>query len=161
MSTPTERLTGLGLALPAVPEPVAAYVPAVRAGGLIYSSGQLPTVDGALLATGTVGEGVDLATAVACARAAALNAIAAIASVAGGLDAVQRVVRVVVYVAAGPGFTGHPQVGNGASELIGSLFGPAGAHARSAVGVASLPMGSPVEVEVVAEGAARPTVVPV
>jgi enamine deaminase RidA (YjgF/YER057c/UK114 family) len=161
VSTPSERLAELGLTLPAVAKPLAAYVPAVRAAGLVYSSGQLPTVDGTLVATGTVGDDVSPEQAADCARVAALNALAAIAEEAGGLDAVERVVRIVVYVAAVDGFRGHPQVGNGASELVGALFGPAGAHARSAVGVATLPLGSPVEVEVVAEVAARPRIVPV
>jgi len=147
----TTRLAQLGLTLPAVPAPVAAYVPAVRTGRYVYTSGQLPLVDGALTVTGRVGDEVDPATATAAARTAALNALAAVASVADGLDAVVRVVRVVGYVASAPGFTGQPAVVNGASELVGQVFGAAGEHARSAVGVSALPLGSPVEIELLVE----------
>ena len=161
MRSPSERLADLGLTLPAVPAPLAAYVPASRAGDLVYTAGQLPTVDGSLLATGKVGAAVTPEQAAECARVAALNAVAAIADVAGGVDAIGRVVRVVVYVAGGPEFTGQPAVANGASGLMGDLFGPAGRHARSAVGVASLPLDSPVEVEVVAQLHSTPTIHPV
>jgi enamine deaminase RidA (YjgF/YER057c/UK114 family) len=146
----SQRMAELGIVLPTVPTPVATYVPAVRSGSTIYTSGQLPFVDGQLLAAGLVGAEVDVDTAVACARQCALNALAALASVAGGLDGVQ-VVKVVGYVASAPGFTAQPLVINGASELIGELFGERGIHARSAVGVAQLPLGAPVEVEVIAE----------
>ena len=161
MTGPVARLAELRLILPAVPAPLAAYVPAVRTGGLAYSSGQLPFVDGQLLATGKVGAEVSVADAVACARQAALNGLAAIAAVLGDLDDIARVVKVVVFVAGPPEFTAQPQVGNGASELLGELFGEAGRHARSAVGVAALPMDSPVEVELIVEVRGRPTVQPV
>ncbi|WP_432497187.1 RidA family protein [Kineococcus auxinigenes] len=150
-TTPTERLAGLGLSLPDVPAPVAAYVPAVRTGDLVHTSGQLPFTGGELPATGKVGQGdglVDPVTAQQLARTAALNALAAAASAAGGLDEVEAVVKVVVFVASDPAFTGQPAVANGASELLGEVFGDAGRHARSAVGVAVLPLDSPVEVEV-------------
>jgi enamine deaminase RidA (YjgF/YER057c/UK114 family) len=149
-STPTARLAGLGLTLPEVPAPVGAYVPAARDGDLVWTSGQLPFVDGALAAAGLVGADVTAARANELARVCALNALAAVAAVAGGLDAVLRVVKVVGFVASAPGFTGQPAVVNGASELIGAVFGAAGRHARSAVGVAALPLGAPVEVELVA-----------
>lgn len=151
MSRAEDRLTALGLRLPTPPSPVAAYIPAVRSGRYVYSSGQLPFVEGALSATGKVGADVDTDTAYALARQCALNALAAIAAVIGDLDRVQRVVKVVGYVAAAPGFVQHPQVVNGASELLGDVFGDAGRHARSAVGVASLPMDAPVEVELIVE----------
>ncbi len=147
-----DRLAELGLTLPAVAAPVAAYVPAVRDGDLVWTSGQLPFVEGALTATGLVGEGEGLVApddARAAARVCALNALAAVASVAGDLDRVERVVKVVGFVASAPGFTGQPGVVNGASELLGDVLGEAGRHARSAVGVAALPLGAPVEVEVV------------
>ncbi len=145
-----QRLHDLGLVLPQVPAPVAAYVPAVRSGSMIYTSGQLPFVAGELLHTGLVGEQVSVAEAVACARQCALNALAAIASQAESLDAV-RIVKVVGFVASADGFTGQPQVINGASELFGAVLGDRGVHSRSAVGVAQLPLGAPVEVEVIAE----------
>ena len=152
---PSERLAALGIELPPVAAPVAAYVPAVRLGSTVWTSGQLPFVDGRLTATGKVGDGlrteVDAATAQACARVAALNALAAVAEQAGGIDAVSRIVKMVVFVASAPDFTGQPAVANGASELFGQVFGEAGAHARSAVGVMVLPLDSPVELEVVAE----------
>lgn len=148
------RLADLGLTLPAVAAPVAAYVPAVRTGGQVWTSGQLPFVDGALPVTGKVGVGEGLVApevAADLARTAALNALAALAEQAGGLDRVERIVKLVGFVASDPGFTGQSQVINGASELIGQVFGAAGSHARSAVGVAVLPLDSPVEVELVAE----------
>lgn len=146
------RLAQLGLTLPQVPAPVASYVPAVRHGDLIWVSGQLPFVDGSLAAVGTVGVGDDLVTpeqAQELARICALNAIAAAASVAGSLDIVRGVLKVVGFVASAPGFTAQPSVINGASTLFGELFGDAGRHARSAVGVAELPLGAPVEIEAV------------
>lgn len=158
MSTPSARLAELGLTLPAVPAPLASYVPAVRAGSLVFTSGQLPLVEGKLAATGKVGAEVSAEVAADCARTAALNALAAAGAELGGLDQIARVVKVVVYVAGAPDFTGQPQVGNGASQLLGEVFGPAGLHARSAVGVASLPLDSPVEVELVVEVASRPSV---
>lgn len=160
MTSPSARLEQLGLRLPGVAAPLAAYVPAVQVGNLVYTSGQLPTVDGKLVATGKVGDVVSSETAVECARVAALNGLAAVAAEVGTLDAIVRVVKVTVFVASEPGFTGHPQVANGASELLGAVFGAAGRHARSAVGVAVLPIDAPVEVELVVEVAAKPTVRP-
>lgn len=147
---PYANLTALGLALPAVVPPVAAYVPAVRSGNHVYVSGQLPMVDGALPATGRVGTDVPVEAAAALARRCALNALAAIDDLVG-LEKVVKVVKVTGFVASAPGFTGQPAVVNGASELFGAVFGEAGRHARSAVGVAELPLGAPVEVEVVVE----------
>jgi enamine deaminase RidA (YjgF/YER057c/UK114 family) len=149
--TPEERLEQLGIELPSVAKPVAAYVPALRSGNSIYTSGQLPMVDGALVRTGKVGAEVDADMAKDLARTCALNAIAAVKSVVGELSAVVRVVKVVGFVASAPGFTGQPQVINGASELLGEVFGDAGRHARSAVGVAVLPLDAPVEVEIIVE----------
>jgi enamine deaminase RidA (YjgF/YER057c/UK114 family) len=151
MSTPEERLAALGLTLPEVAAPVAAYVPAVRTGSYVYTSGQLPMVGGALAATGKVGAEIDAETAKGLARTCALNAMAAVKSVVGDLAKVTRVVKVVGFVASAPEFTGQPGVVNGASELLGEVFGEAGRHARSAVGVAVLPLDAPVEVEVVVE----------
>jgi enamine deaminase RidA (YjgF/YER057c/UK114 family) len=149
--TAAGRLAELGLTLPPVVPPVAAYVPAVRTGGYAYTSGQLPLVDGKLPGTGKVGDGVSAEDAAALARIAALNALAAAASVAGGLDAIARIVKVTCFVASAPSFTGQAQVANGASELLIEVFGEAGRHARSAVGMAVLPLDSPVEVELIAE----------
>ncbi|MGH8861569.1 MAG: RidA family protein [Jatrophihabitantaceae bacterium] len=150
MTSPTQRLAELGITLPPVVPPVAAYVPAVRAGSLVYTSGQLPMVAGAMPATGKVGATVSPEQAHDCARACALNALAAVDALVG-LDAIVRVVKVVGFVASAADFTGQPQVVNGASELLGALFGAAGAHARSAVGVAALPLDAPVEIELVVE----------
>jgi len=144
------RLAGLGVTLPAVPPPAGAYVPARRSGALVFTAGQLPMVDGALQATGKVGAEVDTDTAKGLARLCALNALAAVDALVG-LDAVTGVVKVTGFVASAPGFTDQPAVLNGASELFGEVFGDAGSHARSAVGVAELPKGSPVEVEIVVE----------
>jgi enamine deaminase RidA (YjgF/YER057c/UK114 family) len=151
LTRPADRLAALGLTLPPVPAPVAAYVPAVRTGGFVYTSGQLPTVDGKLPAVGKVGAEVSAADAADLARTCALNAIAAAASAAGGLDAIGRIVKVTGFVASAPGFSGQPQVVNGASELLLEVFGEDGRHARSAVGVAELPLNAPVEVELIAE----------
>jgi enamine deaminase RidA (YjgF/YER057c/UK114 family) len=148
------RLAELGLTLPAVTAPVAAYLPAVVSAGQVFTAGQLPFVDGALLATGKVGAGVTPERATELARVAALNAVAAAASVVGGVDGIRRVVKLVVYVASDPGFTGQAQVANGASELLTQVFGQRGLHARSAVGVAVLPLDSPIEVELVVEASA-------
>lgn len=150
MTTPEERLAELGLTVPEVVPPVAAYVPAVKVGSLVYTAGQLPMLEGALMATGKVGGAVTPDQATACAQQCALNALAAIRSVAGDLTHV-RIVKVVAFVASTPDFTGQPAVANGASELFGSVFGDAGVHARSAVGVPVLPLDAPVEVEVIAE----------
>jgi enamine deaminase RidA (YjgF/YER057c/UK114 family) len=147
--TPEERLAEMGLAIPEVAAPVAAYVPAVRSGQQVFTSGQLPLRAGELMATGKVGSEVTEEEAYACAQQCALNAIAAIRAQIDDLTLVRRVVKVVVFVASAPGFTRQPQVANGASELFGSVFGDAGQHARSAVGVAVLPLDAPVEVEVV------------
>jgi enamine deaminase RidA (YjgF/YER057c/UK114 family) len=151
MTGPVERLVALGLTLPPVVPPVAAYVPAVRTGGFVYVSGQLPVVDGKLLAVGKVGAEVSAPDAAGLARTCALNALAAAAGAAGGLDAIRRVVKVTGFVASAPGFNGQPQVVNGASELFIEVFGEDGRHARSAVGVAELPLDAPVEVELIAE----------
>jgi enamine deaminase RidA (YjgF/YER057c/UK114 family) len=148
MASPTERLAELGLALPPVAAPVASYVPAVRSGDHVYVSGQLPFVSGALAVTGKVGAGVAAEDAAGLARTCALNALAAVDDVVG-LDSVAQVVKVTGFVASAPDFTGQPAVLNGASELFGAVFGEAGRHARSAVGVAALPLDAPVEVEVV------------
>ncbi|MGR0321195.1 RidA family protein [Agromyces sp. ZXT2-3] len=148
------RLAELGIELPDVAAPVAAYVPAVVTGNLLYTSGQLPFVAGALPATGKVGDGAGLvpaADAAEYARLCALNALAAVKSVLGSLDRVTRVVKVVGFVASDPAFTGQPGVVNGASEFLGEVFADAGRHARSAVGVAVLPLDAPVEVELVVE----------
>jgi enamine deaminase RidA (YjgF/YER057c/UK114 family) len=145
-----ERLQELGLALPAVVPPVASYVPAVRSGTLVWTSGQLPMVEGQLPYMGKVGGQVTPEQAQELARTCALNALAAIDALVG-LDNVVRVVKVVGFVASVPDFTGQPGVVNGASELLGEVFGDAGRHARSAVGVASLPLDAPVEVELVVE----------
>jgi len=148
MSTPEERLAELGLAVPEVAKPVAAYVPAVRSGDQVFTSGQLPMRSGELMATGKVGAEVSVEEAVSCAQQCALNAIAAIRAEVGDLSQVKQIVKVVVFVASTPDFTGQPGVANGASELFGEVFGDAGIHARSAVGVAVLPLDAPVEVEV-------------
>lgn len=144
------RLAELGLTVPEVVPPVAAYVPAVRVGSLVHTAGQLPMRDGSLIATGKVGDAVTPEVATECARQCALNALAAIRSVVGSLEQV-RIVKVVVFVASTTDFTGQPGVANGASNLFGDVFGDAGVHARSAVGVPVLPLDAPVEVEVTAE----------
>jgi enamine deaminase RidA (YjgF/YER057c/UK114 family) len=149
MGAVEDRLSQLGLTVPEVVPPVAAYVPVVRDGDLVFTSGQLPMVAGALAATGKVGAEVDADAAKALAETCALNAIAAIKSEIGDLDKVARVVKVVGFVASDPGFTGQPGVINGASELFVKAFGDKGIHARSAVGVAALPLDAPVEVEVI------------
>jgi len=149
--TPEARLAELGLTLPPVARPVAAYVPAVRTGAYVYTSGQLPMVEGTLAGTGKVGAEVTPERAKELAQICALNAMAAIKAEIGDLSRVTRVVKVVGFVACVPAFTGQPGVVNGASELLGAAFGDAGVHARSAVGVAALPLDAPVEVEVVVE----------
>lgn len=148
MSAVEARLAELGLSLPPVAAPVAAYVPAVVDGNHVHTSGQLPFQGGQLPATGKVGAEVDPAEAAALAGICAVNALAAVKSVIGDLDRIEQIVKVVGFVSSDPSFTGQPQVVNGASELLGQVFGEAGAHARSAVGVAVLPLDSPVEVEV-------------
>jgi len=151
MSTIDERLTELGITLPVLAKPVAAYVPAVISGNLVFTSGQLPFIDGALPETGKLGAGVGADAAKGYARQCALNALAAVESVIGSLDRVTRIVKVVGFVASDPSFTGQPGVINGASEVLGEIFGEAGQHARSAVGVPVLPLDSPVEVELIVE----------
>lgn len=149
MSRIADRLAELGLTLPAVAAPVAAYVPAVVQGNLVYTSGQLPFVDGTLLATGKVGATVSAEDAQSYAATCVLNALAAADSVIGSLDRVTQVVKVTGFVASDPSFFGQPGVINGASNLLGQIFGDSGIHARSAVGVAVLPLDAPVEVELV------------
>jgi len=149
--SPEDRLAALGLTLPPVVTPLAAYVPAVRSGNTVYTAGQVPIADGQLLAAGKVGAEVSAERAFALARTCALNALAAAASLAGGLSSISRVVKVTGFVASAPDFTGQPQVVNGASELLLDVFGEAGRHARSAVGVAVLPSNAPVEVELIVE----------
>ena len=152
MSAVEDRLAGLGLTVPDVAMPVAAYLPAVRDGNHVFTSGQLPMVSGALAGTGKVstgGAGVSPEDAKKLAQICALNAIAAVKALIGDLDKVTRVVKVVGFVASDPAFTGQPGVINGASELLGTAFGDAGVHARSAVGVAVLPLDAPVEVEII------------
>ena len=151
MSGAAERLAALGLTLPPVTAPVAAYVPAVRTGMYVYTSGQLPTVDGKLPAVGKVGDEVSAQDAAGMARTCVLNALAAAASAVGGLAGIRRIVKVTGFVASAPGFGGQAQVINGASELLIEVFGEDGKHARSAIGVAELPLNAPVEVELIAE----------
>ena len=151
MTHPEERLAELGLAVPEVAKPVAAYVPAVRSGNFVFTSGQLPMRSGELMQTGKVGGDVSTDEAVECAQQCALNAIAAVKAELGDLGKVKRIVKVVAFVASTPDFTGQQQVANGASELFGSVFADAGVHARSAVGVPVLPLDAPVEVELVVE----------
>ncbi|BBY19158.1 RidA family protein [Mycolicibacterium litorale] len=146
----SERLSELGIELPEVVTPLAAYVPAVRTGNLVYTSGQLPIVSGELTGAGKVGADVTAEEAKALARVCGLNALAAVHGLVG-IDAITRVVKVVGFVASAPGFDGQPGVINGASELFGEIFGDAGAHARSAVGVSELPRNTPVEVELIVE----------
>lgn len=150
MTTPLAKLAELGIALPTVVPPLAAYVPAVRTGSLVFTAGQLPITDGKLAATGKVGGEVSVEQAYVLARTCALNGLAAIHALVG-LDSVVRVVKVVGYVASAPDFTGQASVVNGASEVLGEVFGAAGLHARSAVGTASLPLDAPVEIELVVQ----------
>ncbi|UPK75433.1 RidA family protein [Nocardioidaceae bacterium SCSIO 66511] len=151
MATPEERLAELGLSVPEVVPPVAAYVPALRTGSYVYTAGQVPLRDGKPVATGKVGAEVTPEVAYECAQQCALNAIAALATQVDNLSQVVRIVKVVAFVASAPDFTGQPGVANGASEFFGKVFGDAGVHARSAVGVAALPLDVPVEVELIAE----------
>ncbi|MDN5806298.1 MAG: RidA family protein [Brevibacterium sp.] len=151
MSKTLDRIAELGLTLPDIAAPAGAYVPALRAGNYVYTSGQLPVVDGKLPATGHIGSDVDLETGYELARTAGLNALAAIAGVIGDLDKIVRVVKVTGFVNSADDFTQQPSVINGVSELYGEIFGDRGQHTRSAVGVNTLPLGTPVEVEVVVE----------
>lgn len=148
--TTSERLRELGISLPQVAAPVAAYVPAIRTGNQVWTSGQIPFVNGELAATGKVGAEVSAEDAYNYARVAALNALAAVDALVG-IDKVTRVLKIVGFVASAEDFGGQPAVINGASELMGEIFGDVGAHARSAVGVAELPLNSPVEVEIIVE----------
>ncbi len=151
MTTPEQRLEEMGLSVPEVAKPVASYVPAVRSGHHVFTSGQLPMRQGQLITTGKVGGEVTAEEAVECARQCALNALAAVRAEIGELSNIKRIVKVVAFVASTPDFTGQPGVANGASELFGEVFGAIGQHARSAVGVPVLPLDSPVEVELVVE----------
>ena len=151
MTAVADRLAELGLELPPLTKPVAAYVPAVVTGNLVFTAGQLPFVSGTLAATGKFGDTLGADDGQALARTCVLNALAAAESVIGSLDRVTRVVKVVAFVASTPDFTGQPGVANGASELLGQIFGDAGQHARSAVGVPVLPLDAPVEVELILE----------
>lgn len=146
----TRKLEQLGLELPTVVPPVANYAPAVRTGSIVYTSGQLPMVDGALVSTGKVGAAVSPEQAADLARTCALNALAAVDGLVG-IDAVVRIIKVVGFVSSAPGFSGQPAVLNGASDVLGEIFGDAGVHARSAVGVSELPLDAPVEVEIIVE----------
>ncbi len=150
-STPETRLRELGFKLPDVPSPAGSYVPATRAGDLVFTAGQLPFISGELHITGKVGDTVSVEGAREAARLCALNALAAAAAETGGLDGIDRIVKVTGFVASAAGFNGQPEVLNGASEFLGEVFGDAGLHARSAVGVAELPMDAPVEVEIVVQ----------
>jgi enamine deaminase RidA (YjgF/YER057c/UK114 family) len=145
------RIRELGLAVPTLPPPVAAYVPAVRTGNLVFASGQTPTIDGVLQVQGKLGEGISIEDGQQAARLAALNCVAEVRGLIGSLDRVARVVRLTGYVASAPGFGQQPAVMNGASRLLEQIFGVAGRHARSAIGVAELPSGAPVEVELIVE----------
>ena len=149
MATPEEKLAELGITVPEVVPPIAAYQPAIRNGDLVYTSGQLPMKDGQLMTPGKLGAGVSEDDGYAAARQCALNALAAIRTQVGELSAIKRIVKVVVFVASTPDFTAQPKIANGASEFLGEVFGDAGVHARSAVGVAALPLDAPVEVELI------------
>lgn len=151
MSTPEERLTALGITLPDAPAPVAAYVPVVQTGSLLFTAGQIASGPDGLVATGKVGDGVEMDTAVACARQCAVNIIAQLKTALGDLSRVRRVVKLTVFVASHPSFTEQHVVANGASELISEVFGDVGVHARSAVGAPALPRDTPVEVEAIVE----------
>jgi enamine deaminase RidA (YjgF/YER057c/UK114 family) len=151
VTTPEQRLEAMGLSVPEVAKPVASYVPAVRSGNHVFTSGQLPMREGQLITTGKVGGEVTAEEAVECARQCALNALAAVRAEIGELSNIKRIVKVVAFVASTPDFTGQPGVANGASELFGEVFGEIGQHARSAVGVPVLPLDAPVEVELVVE----------
>jgi enamine deaminase RidA (YjgF/YER057c/UK114 family) len=150
-TSPESRLEELGIKLPATPAPAGAYVPATRSGNLVFTAGQLPLEAGELNIRGKVGDTVGVDEASEAARLCAMNALAAASTQAGGVGGISRIVKVTGFVASAPGFNEQPQVINGASEFLGEIFGDAGLHARSAVGVAELPMDAPVEVELVVE----------
>ncbi|MFH0980579.1 MAG: RidA family protein [Planctomycetota bacterium] len=149
--TPSEKLQSLGLTLPAVSTPVGSYVPALRVGNQVFTSGQLPLREGKLLHPGKVPSDVSVEDAHAAARVAVLNGLAAIADAVGDIDAIERIIRLCVYVNSAPGFTAQPKVANGASDLLGEIFGDRGKHARSAVGVAELPLNACVELDILAQ----------
>jgi enamine deaminase RidA (YjgF/YER057c/UK114 family) len=149
--TPEENLAKLGLTLPPAPPPVGAYLPALKVGELVFTSGQLPMREGRLVAVGKVSDAASMDQALEGARVAALNALAQVAAVTGGLDRVVRIVRVGVFVNSGPGFTDQAKVANAASELLVGVFGDAGRHVRTAVGVNELPLNAAVEVELIAQ----------
>lgn len=151
MSTPSSRLREAGYELPEVPTPAGTYVPAVRSGSLVFTAGQLPFVGGDLSHTGKVGDAVNVEEAKECARTCALNALAAASGEAGALDNIGRIVKVTGFVSSASGFNRQPEVVNGASNFLGEVFGDAGRHARSAVGVSELPLDAPVEVEIIVE----------
>jgi enamine deaminase RidA (YjgF/YER057c/UK114 family) len=146
-----DRLKELGIELPPAPQPLASYVPVTVSGGFAFVAGQVPMAEGKPLVTGKLGDDIDVATGADAARRCALQALAALRSVLGSLDRVRRIVRLGVFVACAPGFTEQPKVANGASDLLAEVFGESGRHARIAVGVSELPLGTPVEVEVLAE----------
>jgi enamine deaminase RidA (YjgF/YER057c/UK114 family) len=149
--SPEERLAELGITLPEAPPPAAAYVPFVRSGSLVFTAGQIAIREGTLVAEGVLGDGLDVAVGQDCARQCAINVMAQIKAAVGDLSRVRRIVKITVFVASAPGFTEQHLVANGASELLGAVFGDAGVHARSAVGAAALPMNTPVEVEAIVE----------
>jgi enamine deaminase RidA (YjgF/YER057c/UK114 family) len=151
MSQIEQRIIDLGFLLPETAKPLAAYIPAVQSGNLVFTSGQLPMIDGSLLETGKVGGSVSPERAKELATVCALNALAAVKTVIGDLDKIKRVVKVVGFVSSTPDFSGQPAVVNGASEFLGEVFGDKGIHARSAVGVAVLPLDAPVEIELIVE----------
>ncbi len=148
---PSEQLADLSLTLPAVTKPVGSYIPAIRTGNLIHTSGQIPVRDGKITCSGKVGQDVTLEQAIGAARLSAMNGLAAAAELAGGIDNIARIVRVAVYVSGAPGFTDQPKVANGASDLFADIFGEAGRHVRAAVGVAELPLNAAVELELTVE----------
>ncbi len=147
----TERLAELGISIPAVAKPVASYLPSTISGNLVFTAGQLPFIDGSLPATGKVGADVDATEAAGMARTAVLNALAAIETSIGSVDRITKIVKLVVFVASAPDFTAQPGVANGASDVLVEIFGESGRHARSAVGVAVLPLDAPVELELIVE----------
>lgn len=149
--TVTERLAELGISIPAVAKPVASYLPSSISGNMVFTAGQLPFIDGSLPATGKVGADVDATEAAGMARTAVLNALAAIETSIGSVDRITKIVKLVVFVASAPDFTGQPGVANGASDVLVEIFGESGRHARSAVGVAVLPLDAPVELELIVE----------
>lgn len=149
--TPEDRLKSLGIELPPAPAPVGSYIPAVKVGDLVYTSGQISIRAGRLTAVGKVGSALSIAEGAEAAKVAVLNALAQVAAVAGGLNNIVRVIRVAVYVNSGPGFTDQPKVANAASDLLVAIFGEAGRHVRAAVGANELPLDSPVEIEMMAQ----------